>query len=79
MVNYSLIYESSIYFSCYRHAVSVGPTSGHPYNQLALLEAGRGNRLAAVSLYIRAVCVQAPFPGAPSNLVQTLNKVLLGG
>ncbi|MPC59457.1 Protein SMG7 [Portunus trituberculatus] len=39
----------------YRHAVMVAPTSGHPYNQLALLEAGRGNRLAAVALYVRAI------------------------
>lgn len=59
-----------------RHAVSVAATSGHPYNQLALLEAGRGNRLASVFLYIRALCVAAPFPGAPSNLMQTMSKVL---
>ncbi|XP_050717150.1 nonsense-mediated mRNA decay factor SMG7-like isoform X3 [Eriocheir sinensis] len=60
----------------YRHAVTVAPTSGHPYNQLALLEAGRGNRLAAVALYVRAMCVPCPFPGAPANLTQTLTKVL---
>ncbi|KAK3886902.1 hypothetical protein Pcinc_008970 [Petrolisthes cinctipes] len=60
----------------YRHAVLVAPTSGHPYNQLALLEAGRGNRLAAVALYVRAMCVPCPFPGAPANLTQTLSKLL---
>ncbi|KAK8388592.1 hypothetical protein O3P69_020530 [Scylla paramamosain] len=60
----------------YRHAVMVAPTSGHPYNQLALLEAGRGNRLAAVALYVRAMCVPCPFPGAPANLTQTLSKLL---
>ncbi|CAL4098809.1 unnamed protein product, partial [Meganyctiphanes norvegica] len=60
----------------YRHAVVVSPSSGHPYNQLALLEAGRGNRLAAVALYVRAMCVPCPFPGAPANLTQTLTKVL---
>lgn len=60
----------------YRHAVLVAPTSGHPYNQLALLEAGRGNRLAAVALYVRAMCVPCPFPGAPANLTQTLTKLL---
>ncbi|KAK7078886.1 Protein smg7 [Halocaridina rubra] len=60
----------------YRHAVVVAPTSGHPYNQLALLEAGRGNRLAAVALYVRAMCVPCPFPGAPANLTQTLSKLL---
>lgn len=60
----------------FRHAVLVAPTSGHPYNQLALLEAGRGNRLAAVALYVRAMCVPCPFPGAPANLTQTLSKLL---
>lgn len=63
-------------FKNFRHAVTVAPTSGHPYNQLALLEAGRGNRLAAVALYVRAMCVPCPFPGAPANLTQTLTKVL---
>ncbi|XP_076058709.1 uncharacterized protein LOC143035712 isoform X2 [Oratosquilla oratoria] len=62
----------------YRHAVVVAPTSGQPYNQLALLEAGKTNKLAAVALYVRAMCVPGPFPGAPQNLTQTFSKVLAG-
>lgn len=37
----------------YRHAISLAPGSGQPYNQIAILEASRGNKLATVYFYVR--------------------------
>ncbi|KAF7989982.1 hypothetical protein HCN44_008656 [Aphidius gifuensis] len=56
----------------YRHAVSLSPSSGQPYNQLALLEASRGNKLGTVFYYVRSVSVKHPFPVASTNLSKTL-------
>ena len=61
----------------YRHAISLAPGSGQPYNQIAILEASRGNRLATVYFYVRAVCLRYPFPAATTNLSKMLSK--LGG
>jgi len=61
----------------YRHAISLAPGSGQPYNQIAILEASRGNRLATVYFYVRAVCLRYPFPAATTNLSKMLGK--LGG
>lgn len=60
----------------YRHAVSLSPSSGQPYNQLALLEASRGNKLGTVFHYARSVAVKHPFPVATTNLAKTLSSAL---
>ncbi|XP_015108543.1 protein SMG7 [Diachasma alloeum] len=60
----------------YRHAVSLSPSSGQPYNQLALLEASRGDKLGTVFHYVRSVAVKHPFPVATSNLAKTLTSAL---
>lgn len=60
----------------YRHAVSLSPSSGQPYNQLALLEASRGNKLGTVFHYTRSVAVKHPFPVATTNLAKTLSSAL---
>lgn len=57
-----------------RHAVQLSPTSGQPYNQLALLEASRGDRLSTVFHYMRSIAVRHMFPAATSNLALTLEK-----
>lgn len=57
-----------------RHAVQLAPNSGQPYNQLALLEASRGDRLSTVFHYVRSVAVRHCFPAAATNLSRTLNK-----
>ncbi|KAK0172413.1 hypothetical protein PV328_005730 [Microctonus aethiopoides] len=57
----------------YRHAVSLAPSSGQPYNQLALLEASRGDKLGTVFYYVRSVAVKHPFPVALANLAKTLS------
>lgn len=58
----------------YRHAVQLSPSSGQPYNQLALLEASRGDRLSTVFHYMRSIAVRHMFPAAASNLALTLEK-----
>lgn len=60
----------------YRHAVSLSPSSGQPYNQLALLEASRGDKLGTVFHYTRSVTVKHPFPVAAANLIKTLSSAL---
>ncbi|XP_071443086.1 nonsense-mediated mRNA decay factor SMG7-like [Hetaerina americana] len=64
----------------YRHAVHVAPSSGQPYNQLALLEGSRGggsgDRLSVVFHYVRSVCTAHPFPAGRSNLERTLMMTL---
>ena len=58
----------------YRHATSLAPGSGQPYNQIAILEASRGNKLSAVYFYVRAICLKYPFPAASTNLSKMLGK-----
>lgn len=60
----------------YRHAVSLSPSSGQPYNQLALLEASRGDKLGTVFHYARSIAVKHPFPVATTNLAKTLSSVM---
>lgn len=60
----------------YRYAVLLSPSSGQPYNQLALLEASRGNKLGTVFHYARSVAVKHPFPVATANLTKTLSSAL---
>ncbi|XP_056644839.1 nonsense-mediated mRNA decay factor SMG7-like [Diorhabda sublineata] len=62
--------------SFYKQAILVSPTSGHPYNQLALLEASQGNKLSTVFYYIRGIAVKHPFPGSATNLSCTLSSAI---
>ncbi|XP_065208796.1 nonsense-mediated mRNA decay factor SMG7-like [Planococcus citri] len=63
----------------YRNAIILSPSSGQPYNQLALLETSRGDKLATVFYYVRSIAVRNPFPAATSNLALTLNKANVNG
>ncbi|XP_059482657.1 nonsense-mediated mRNA decay factor SMG7-like [Neocloeon triangulifer] len=56
----------------YKHAVTLSPTSGQPYNQLALLAASKGDQLCTVFHYVRSVAVRHPFTAAGINLDKTL-------
>ncbi|XP_074654858.1 uncharacterized protein LOC141908640 isoform X2 [Tubulanus polymorphus] len=58
----------------YRHAASLVPSNGQPYNQLAILEAAKGNKLATVFYYIRSLAVKHPFPVAATNLEKFYTK-----
>ncbi|CAH0388220.1 unnamed protein product [Bemisia tabaci] len=60
----------------YKHAIQLSPSSGQPYNQLALLETSRGDKLSTVFHYVRSVAVAHPFPAAISNLSLTFEKCL---
>lgn len=63
--------------SFYKHSLKITPTSGHSYNQLALLEmSSKGCQLTAVFFYIRAIALKTPFPAAASNLSRMYNKIL---
>ncbi|XP_060875046.1 nonsense-mediated mRNA decay factor SMG7-like [Metopolophium dirhodum] len=62
--------------SFYRHAIQLSPNSGQPYNQLALLEASRGDSLSTVFYYMRSINVRHPFLAAVNNLNFTLNKYI---
>jgi len=58
----------------YKQAVRIEPSSGHPYNQLALLEAARGNKLSTFFFYVRSLALKHPFPPARTNLEKLLEK-----
>ncbi|KAJ3639053.1 hypothetical protein Zmor_008710 [Zophobas morio] len=60
----------------YKQAILVSPTSGHPYNQLALLEASQGDKLSTVFYYIRGIAVKNPFPASTTNLLSTLSSAI---
>ncbi|CAG0899096.1 unnamed protein product [Darwinula stevensoni] len=60
--------------SYYRHAISMVPSGGQPYNQIALLNATRGDSLAAVFYYVRSMSVAYPFIAAKSNLEKMLSQ-----
>jgi len=59
----------------YRHAISMAPSSGQPYNQIAILEASRSNKLSTVYFYVRAVSLSFPFTAAAINLSKLLGKL----
>ena len=59
----------------YRHAAWVVPYNGQPYNQLAILEAAKGNKLSTVFYYIRSAAVKHPFPVACTNLEKFYTKI----
>lgn len=59
----------------YWHAASTVPGSGHPYNQLAILEAAVGQKLATAYYNIRSLAVRVPFPPAYANLEKFYTKL----
>lgn len=59
----------------YWHAAYLVPFNGQPYNQLAILEAAKGNKLSTVFYYIRSLAVKVPFPAAATNLEKLYAKL----
>ncbi|XP_053380240.1 nonsense-mediated mRNA decay factor SMG7-like [Mercenaria mercenaria] len=59
----------------YWHAAYLVPFNGQPYNQLAILEAAKGNKLSTVFYYIRSLAVKVPFPVAATNLEKLYAKL----
>jgi tetratricopeptide (TPR) repeat protein len=59
----------------YRHAARLVPYNGQPYNQLAILDAAKGNKLSTVFYYIRSIAVKHPFPVAATNLEKLYAKI----
>ncbi|KAL3871786.1 hypothetical protein ACJMK2_039762 [Sinanodonta woodiana] len=59
----------------YWHAANLVPSNGQPYNQLAILEAAKGNKLSTVFYYIRSLAVKVPFPVAATNLEKLYSKL----
>ena len=49
--------------------------TGQPYNQLAILETAKGNKLSTVFFYIRSIAVKHPFPVAATNLEKLYAKL----
>lgn len=62
--------------SFYRKASHLVPSSGHPYNQLAILAATSPDNLQTVYYYFRAIYVKCPFPVSKDNLCRQLEKVI---
>ncbi|KAH9496597.1 Protein smg7, partial [Bulinus truncatus] len=60
----------------YRHAANLSPNNGQPYNQLAILEASRGDKLSTVFYYVRSLAVRHPFPVAATNLEKFYSKLI---
>ena len=58
----------------YKQAINVEPSSGHPYNQLALLVSARGDMLSTLFYYVRSLALKHPFPPARINLDKLLKK-----
>lgn len=61
----------------YKQAINVEPSSGHPYNQLALLVSARGDMLSTLFYYVRSLALKHPFPPARINLDKLLKKLSL--
>ena len=59
----------------YRKVIHIAPGSGQAYNQIALIELNRGDKLSAVFFYIRALAVRHPFPAAAANLSRLLDRI----
>ncbi|KER29776.1 hypothetical protein T265_03684 [Opisthorchis viverrini] len=57
----------------------VHPDSGHPFNQLAILESSKGAKKRSDTLfyyYVRAIACEYPFPAASTNLTSMLRGAL---
>ncbi|XP_064616199.1 nonsense-mediated mRNA decay factor SMG7-like [Liolophura sinensis] len=61
--------------SYYWHAAHLIPVNGQPYNQLAILEVARGNKLSTIFYYIRSLSVRHPFPATATNLEKFFSKI----
>ncbi|GAB6024350.1 hypothetical protein CHUAL_009519 [Chamberlinius hualienensis] len=59
----------------YKHAADLVPSNGQPYNQLALLEAAKGDKLCTVFYYVRSIAVKCPFPVSSTNLQKMFSKM----
>ncbi|ELT91912.1 hypothetical protein CAPTEDRAFT_228702 [Capitella teleta] len=59
----------------YKHASNLVAYNGQPYNQLAILEAAKGDKLSTVFFYVRSICVKHPFPVANTNLEKFFSKL----
>ncbi|ESN91761.1 hypothetical protein HELRODRAFT_96415 [Helobdella robusta] len=59
----------------YKHAARLAPFNGQPYNQLAILEVQRGNKLSAVFYHMRGLALIHPFPVSEVNLMKFFNKI----
>jgi len=59
----------------YTHAAQLIPTNGQPFNQLALLDMHRGDKLATVYHYVRSLAVKHPFSAASTNLNKFLERM----
>ena len=55
--------------------LSTWDLAGQPYNQLAILEAAKGNKLATVFYYVQSIAVKYPFPVAATNLEKFFTKI----
>lgn len=51
-------------------------STGQPYNQLAILEVNRNNKLSSVFYYVRSLAVRHPFPVAATNLEKFYTKLI---
>ncbi|KAF5403875.1 hypothetical protein PHET_02604 [Paragonimus heterotremus] len=63
----------------YLWAWLVHPDSGHPYNQLAILESAKGSKTRVDALFyyfVRAIACRYPFPAALTNLRRFLRTNL---
>lgn len=60
----------------YNHAVTLIPTNGQPYNQLAIVSASKSDQLSMTFYYIRSIAVKHPFPAALTNLQSTFSKLV---
>lgn len=59
----------------YKHATDLVPSNGQPYNQLAILEAAKGDKLCTVFYYVRSIAVKCPFPVSSTNLHKMFTKL----
>ncbi|CAD5115406.1 DgyrCDS4383 [Dimorphilus gyrociliatus] len=58
----------------YRHAITVVPSSGQPFNQLAILASQSGNKLLTVFYHVRSLALKYPFRVAINNLEKVYHK-----
>jgi len=62
--------------SYYLHAARFMPSSGHPYNQLAILATAKSDLLKMAFYYCRSMAVKGKFPGSHANLKRSLSKII---
>ncbi|KAJ9603778.1 hypothetical protein H2200_011964 [Cladophialophora chaetospira] len=59
----------------YKKAAALHSADGRAYNQLAVLAGYDRDHLRTVYYFSQAICVEAPFPQAPTNLDREFNKL----